>query len=102
LQLCLSLSLVLLLWMVMVIVKEQAKIRANIGMYFRLQALMICSGIWKSKTSFLALWWDILEKNWVAGVIEVVGLTERKDDQVKEYSSGMCRRFMIARSLIHN
>jgi ABC-2 type transport system ATP-binding protein len=27
------------------IVKEQAKIRANIGMYSRLQALMICSGI---------------------------------------------------------
>jgi len=27
------------------IIKEQAKIRANIGMYFRLQAVMICSGI---------------------------------------------------------
>ncbi|HEY6164760.1 MAG TPA: hypothetical protein VIW25_07605 [Nitrososphaeraceae archaeon] len=38
----------------------------------------------------------------VAGIIEVVGLTERKDDQVKEYSGVMCRGFEIARSLIHD
>ena len=62
---------------------------------------MICSGIWKSKTSFLTVWCDTWE-NWVAGIIEVVGLTERKDDQVKEYSGVMCRGFEIAWSLIHD
>ena len=41
-------------------------------------------------------------ENWIAGVIEVVGLTEGKDDQVKKYSGVMCKRLEIARSLIHN
>ncbi|MDQ4023837.1 MAG: ATP-binding cassette domain-containing protein, partial [Thermoproteota archaeon] len=34
-------------------------------------------------------------------VLELVGLTERKDDRVKQYSGGMRRRLEIARGLIH-
>ena len=37
----------------------------------------------------------------VAEVLEVVGLTERADDQVKKYSGGMKRRLNIAVGLLH-
>src|SRR6185312_3258041 len=34
-------------------------------------------------------------------VLELVGLTNRKNDQVKKYSGGMRRRLEIARGLLH-
>ena len=37
----------------------------------------------------------------ISSVLELVGLTERKDDQVKTYSGGMRRRLEIARGLLH-
>ena len=37
----------------------------------------------------------------IAEVLNLVGLTERKDDQVKKYSGGMRRRLEIARGLLH-
>jgi ABC-2 type transport system ATP-binding protein len=37
----------------------------------------------------------------IAEVLDLVGLAERKDDQVKKYSGGMRRRLEIARGLIH-
>jgi ABC-2 type transport system ATP-binding protein len=37
----------------------------------------------------------------ISEVLELVGLTERKDDRVKQYSGGMRRRLEIARGLIH-
>jgi len=37
----------------------------------------------------------------IAEVLDLVGLTERKNDQVKKYSGGMRRRLEIARGLIH-
>ena len=43
---------------------------------------------------------DIREKR-IAEVLNLVGLTERKDDQAKKYSGGMRRRLEIARGLLH-
>jgi ABC-2 type transport system ATP-binding protein len=37
----------------------------------------------------------------IKDVLELVGLTERKDHQVKKYSGGMRRRLEIARGLLH-
>ena len=43
---------------------------------------------------------NIREKR-IGDALELVGLTERKNDQVKKYSGGMRRRLEIARGLIH-
>jgi ABC-2 type transport system ATP-binding protein len=40
-------------------------------------------------------------KQRIEEVLELVGLTERKHDQVKTYSGGMRRRLEIARGLLH-
>ena len=37
----------------------------------------------------------------ISDVLELVGLTNRKNDQVKKYSGGMRRRLEIARGLLH-
>src|SRR4029450_1537873 len=37
----------------------------------------------------------------ILDVLELVGLTERKHDQVKKYSGGMRRRLEIARGILH-
>ncbi|MGH3649639.1 MAG: ABC transporter ATP-binding protein, partial [Acidimicrobiia bacterium] len=39
--------------------------------------------------------------NRVAEILDVVGLTDRKDDQTKEYSGGMKRRLNIGIGLLH-
>lgn len=41
-------------------------------------------------------------KKRIKGLLDIVGLWERKDDLVKIYSGGMRRRLEIARSLIHH
>jgi ABC-2 type transport system ATP-binding protein len=43
---------------------------------------------------------ELREKR-IADVLELIGLTSRKDDQVKKYSGGMRRRLEIARGLLH-
>jgi ABC-2 type transport system ATP-binding protein len=43
---------------------------------------------------------ELREKR-ISEVLELVGLTNRKDDQVKKYSGGMRRRLEIARGLLH-
>ncbi len=42
-----------------------------------------------------------IRKNRIAYVLDLVGLTNRKDDLVKKYSGGMRRRLEIARGLLH-
>src|SRR3970282_1371768 len=40
-------------------------------------------------------------ETWVAEVLEVIGLTDRKEDLTKEYSGGMKRRLNIGVGLLH-
>jgi ABC-2 type transport system ATP-binding protein len=43
-----------------------------------------------------------IRENRISEVLQLVGLEERKNDQVKKYSGGMRRRLEIARGLLHH
>lgn len=43
-----------------------------------------------------------LRRKRMAQLLDIVGLTDRKDDQVKHFSGGMKRRLEIARGLLHH
>ncbi len=86
------------------IVNEPAKVRASIGIVFQAPSSDdILTGYENLKLHSLlySVPRHIREKR-ISEVLELVGLTERKDDRVKQYSGGMRRRLEIARGLIHN
>lgn len=84
--------------------KEPEKVRSSIGIVFQVPSsddlltgyenLQIHAMLYGVEPS-------IREKR-ISDALELVGLTERKDDQVKKYSGGMRRRLEIARGLIHS
>jgi ABC-2 type transport system ATP-binding protein len=85
------------------IVNEPAKVRASIGIVFQAPSSDdILTGYENLKLHSLlySVPSHIREKR-ISDVLELVGLTERKDDKVKQYSGGMRRRLEIARGLIH-
>ena len=85
------------------IVNEPAKVRASIGIVFQAPSSDdILTGYENLKLHSLlySVPRHIREKR-ISEVLELVGLTERKDDRVKQYSGGMRRRLEIARGLIH-
>jgi ABC-2 type transport system ATP-binding protein len=85
------------------IVNEASKVRASIGIIFQAPSSDdILTGYENLKVHSLlyAVQKGIREKR-IAEVLELAGLTERKDDQVKKYSGGMRRRLEIARGLLH-
>ena len=85
------------------IVNEPAKVRASIGVVFQAPSSDdILTGYENLKLHSLlySVPRHIREKR-ISEVLELVGLTERKDDKVKQYSGGMRRRLEIARGLIH-
>jgi len=45
---------------------------------------------------------DDLKERRIKEVLELVDLTNRKDDLVKKYSGGMRRRLELARGLMHH
>jgi ABC-2 type transport system ATP-binding protein len=85
------------------IIKDPAKVRASIGIVFQAPSSDdMLTGYENLKLH--SLLYGIprhLRENRIDGVLDLVGLTERKDDQVKKYSGGMRRRLEIARGLIH-
>jgi ABC-2 type transport system ATP-binding protein len=85
------------------IIKESAKVRASIGIVFQAPSSDdMLTGYENLKIN--SLLYGIprhLRENRIDWVLDLVGLTERKDDQVKKYSGGMRRRLEIARGLIH-
>lgn len=84
--------------------KEPDKVRTSIGIVFQVPSsddLLTGYENLKIHAMLYGVDPDIREKR-IKAALELVGLTERKDDQVKKYSGGMRRRLEIARGLIHS
>ena len=85
------------------IVNEASKVRASIGIVFQAPSsddMLTAYENLKVHSLLYAVQKSTREKR-IAEVLELAGLTERKDDQVKKYSGGMRRRLEIARGLLH-
>ena len=86
------------------ILKDPEKVRSSIGIVFQVPSsddLLTGYENLKIHALLYSVKHDLREKQ-ISAALELVGLTERKDDQVKKYSGGMRRRLEIARGLIHN
>lgn len=86
------------------ILSESAKVRSSIGIVFQVPSsddLLTGYENLKLHALLYGVPPEIREKR-ISDALELVGLTERQNDQVKKYSGGMRRRLEIARGLIHN
>ena len=85
------------------IVNEPAKVRASIGIVFQAPSSDdMLTGYENLKLH--ALLYNVprqIREKRISDVLELVGLTERRHDQVKKYSGGMRRRLEIARGILH-
>ncbi len=83
--------------------KNASNVRSNIGIVFQTPSSDdMLTGYENLKIH--SLLYNVpanIRKNRIAHVLELVGLTNRKDDLVKKYSGGMRRRLEIARGLLH-
>jgi ABC-2 type transport system ATP-binding protein len=85
------------------IVNEPAKVRASIGIVFQAPSsddMLTGYENLKLHSLLYSVPRQIREKR-ISDVLELVGLTERRHDQVKKYSGGMRRRLEIARGILH-
>jgi len=85
------------------IVSQPAKVRASIGIVFQAPSSddMLTGYENLQLHSMLYSVPRRARRQRIDEVLELVGLTERKHDQVKTYSGGMRRRLEIARGLLH-
>jgi ABC-2 type transport system ATP-binding protein len=85
------------------VVQEPAKVRSSIGIVFQAPSSDdILTGY--ENLHLHSMLYNVprqTRKQRIDEVLKLVGLTERKDDQVKTYSGGMRRRLEIARGLLH-
>ncbi|MDP9197425.1 MAG: ATP-binding cassette domain-containing protein [Thermoproteota archaeon] len=85
------------------ILEDPCKVRSSIGVVFQAPSSDdMLTGYENIKIH--ALLYGIpeyLREQRISEVLDLVGLTHRKDDQVKKYSGGMRRRLEIARGLVH-
>jgi ABC-2 type transport system ATP-binding protein len=85
------------------IIKNPSGVRASIGIVFQAPSsddMLTGYENLKLHSLLYAVPKELREKR-ISEVLELVGLTNRKDDQVKKYSGGMRRRLEIARGLLH-
>lgn len=85
------------------IVKESSKVRSSIGIVFQAPSsddMLTGYENLKLHSLLYAVPIHAREKR-INDVLELVGLTDRKNHQVKKYSGGMRRRLEIARGLLH-
>jgi ABC-2 type transport system ATP-binding protein len=85
------------------IVRQPAKVRSSIGIVFQAPSSddMLTGYENLQLHSMLYSIPRHTRKQRIDDVLQLVGLTERKHDQVKTYSGGMRRRLEIARGLLH-
>ncbi len=86
------------------VLRNPGKVRESIGMVFQDPSSdELLTGYENLKLH--ALLYDLPEsktKDRIEKVLELVDLSERRNDQVKKYSSGMRRRLELARGLLHS
>jgi ABC-2 type transport system ATP-binding protein len=85
------------------IINEPAKVRGSIGIVFQAPSsddMLTGYENLKLHSMLYSVPRKIREKR-ILDVLKLVGLTERKHDQVKKYSGGMRRRLEIARGILH-
>ena len=85
------------------IINEPSKVRSSIGIVFQAPSSDdILTGYENLKIHSLLYNVDSnIRERRISNVLELVGLTNRRNDQVKKYSGGMRRRLEIARGLLH-
>jgi ABC-2 type transport system ATP-binding protein len=86
------------------VLRNAIKVRQSIGVVFQAPSSDdILTGYENLKVHALlyGIPRKIREKR-ISEVLQLVGLADRKDDQVKKYSGGMRRRLEIARGLLHH
>src|SRR5437870_8818082 len=85
------------------IVSQSAKVRASIGIVFQAPSSddMLTGYENLQLHSMLYSVQRHARRQRIDEVLELVGLTDRKHEQVKTYSGGMRRRLEIARGLLH-
>ena len=85
------------------IVKDPSKVRSTIGIVFQAPSsddMLTAYENLKLHSLLYGVPHHLREKR-IIEVLELVGLINRKDDQVKKYSGGMRRRLELARGLLH-
>ncbi|HXW11436.1 MAG TPA: ATP-binding cassette domain-containing protein [Nitrososphaeraceae archaeon] len=86
------------------VLHDAIKVRQSIGVVFQAPSSDdILTGYENLKVH--ALLYGIprkIRENRISEVLQLVGLEDRKNDQVKKYSGGMRRRLEIARGLLHH
>ncbi|MGA7368012.1 MAG: ATP-binding cassette domain-containing protein [Nitrososphaeraceae archaeon] len=85
------------------IIKNPSEVRSSIGIVFQAPSsddMLTGYENLKLHSLLYAVPKELREKR-ISEVLELVSLTNRKDDQVKKYSGGMRRRLEIARGLLH-
>lgn len=85
------------------IIRNPSEVRASMGIVFQAPSsddMLTGYENLKLHSLLYAVPTEFREKR-ISDVLELVGLSSRKDDQVKKYSGGMRRRLEIARGLLH-
>jgi ABC-2 type transport system ATP-binding protein len=85
------------------IIKNPSKVRSSIGIVFQAPSsddMLTGYENLKLHSLLYAVPKELREKR-ISEVLALVGLADRKDDQVKKYSGGMRRRLEIGRGLLH-
>ena len=81
------------------VVTQRAALKPQIGVVFEYQNLYQRLSA-RDNLNFTASLYGV-PKIWVDDALEQVGLSQRADDSLKQYSNGMKQRLMIARALLH-
>jgi len=87
------------------VVKESAHVRRMVNMVAGGERMLYFRLTGRENLKYFAALYDVPRKDISArvnGLLELVGLSDRADDEVEKYSKGMKQRLQICRGLINN